>query len=37
MQKHQGMLEIYSVKDKGTTAFLFFPRRRVARAGRAEA
>ncbi|NNV01153.1 HAMP domain-containing sensor histidine kinase [Brevibacillus sp. MCWH] len=37
MQKHQGMMEIYSVKDQGTTVFLFFPRRRVARAGRAEA
>jgi two-component system sporulation sensor kinase B len=37
MQKHQGMLEIYSVKDEGTTVFLFFPRRRVARANRAEA
>jgi two-component system sporulation sensor kinase B len=31
------MMEIYSVKNQGTTVFLFFPRRRVARAGRAEA
>ncbi len=30
MQKHQGFLEIYSVKDEGTTVFLYFPRKRVS-------
>ncbi|MCG5251026.1 sensor histidine kinase [Brevibacillus agri] len=29
MQKHQGMLEIYSEPGKGTTVFLFFPKKRV--------
>ncbi|USG65563.1 HAMP domain-containing histidine kinase [Brevibacillus ruminantium] len=29
MQKHQGTLDIHSVKDEGTTVFLFFPLRRV--------
>lgn len=29
MQKHQGMLEIYSEAEKGTTIFLFFPKKRV--------
>ena len=29
MQKHQGMLEIYSEQGKGTTVFLFFPKKRV--------
>ncbi|QQE74340.1 HAMP domain-containing histidine kinase [Brevibacillus composti] len=33
MQKHQGTLEIYSVKDEGTTVFLFFPLKRVEEAG----
>lgn len=31
MQKHQGTLEIYSVKDEGTTVFLYFPYKRVLR------
>lgn len=29
MQKHQGQLEIYSEPGKGTTVFLFFPKKRV--------
>ncbi|NQF13556.1 HAMP domain-containing histidine kinase [Brevibacillus sp. HB1.3] len=29
MQKHQGQLEIYSEQGKGTTVFLFFPKKRV--------
>jgi two-component system sporulation sensor kinase B len=29
IQKHQGLLEITSVKDEGTTVFLYFPRKRV--------
>ncbi|MFY0544053.1 sensor histidine kinase [Brevibacillus sp. H7] len=29
LQKHQGTLEIYSVKDEGTTVFLYFPQKRV--------
>jgi two-component system, sporulation sensor kinase B len=29
MQKHQGTLEIYSVKDEGTNVFLYFPHQRV--------
>ncbi|NGQ96169.1 HAMP domain-containing histidine kinase [Brevibacillus sp. SYP-B805] len=29
MQKHQGRLEIQSVKDEGTTVFLYFPQKRL--------
>lgn len=29
MQKHQGMLEIHSVKNEGTTVYLFFPLKRL--------
>jgi two-component system sporulation sensor kinase B len=29
MQKHQGLLEIYSEPGKGTTVFLFFPKKHV--------
>ncbi|MGG1659000.1 sensor histidine kinase [Brevibacillus sp. NRS-1366] len=29
MQKHQGQLEIYSEPGKGTTVFLFFPKKRL--------
>ncbi|MBO8165176.1 MAG: HAMP domain-containing histidine kinase [Brevibacillus sp.] len=31
MQKHQGMLEIESVKGEGTTVYLYFPQKRVLR------
>ncbi len=29
MQKHQGRLEIHSVKDEGTTVYLYFPKKRL--------